>query len=493
MKKNTQKTTKGIINLFPFFILLSSLIVGCNVLESGTGPTAPAGEMMIDPVFSGLLQPYKTELGQVIAPARQQGNKITQFTVNGQLVYDPDAPALDRFRWAPLGRSIIIPEPAAPPPQDPSLLYVGGHIIHPYFTPWYEKHKEQPLDFGLPLTEPRENDDTMRIEQYFENVGMFYDKKTGKVGFLAYGLYACDLNCRSDAPFENNRIGFYPSHVAFVPFIEKYGADFTGNAIFPAFTNQAGELVQIFEYVVLTVDPSQPANPVIPLPIATLVPYLSDPPAPFSGNLERVFVPVKGADLGYEVPRYFWEYLERHGGLAISGMPISHYHHPANQQPTQCFANLCLQYEAGAVESRRVHLFGLGYAYRALNEHSIVEAPQAQPAVTPSITPKRKWSIRVWEASQSLHIELQQEIFTLVLLNSAPFAGAQPLLILTYPNGQQVEFSMSLTDMNGQSMIRLPQLQANNGDIFHYEVCAVIVDSDDYICDLDSFMIWNNP
>jgi hypothetical protein len=153
-----------------------------------------------------------------------------------------------------------------------------------------------------------------------------------------------------------------------------------------------------------------------------------------------------------------------------------------------------LQYDVSAVEARRTHPFGLGWAYLRLYG-PVIETPTtsivaAQASPTPA---RRTLLVTTWELQQPLDISLQQEISAIVTLNTQPLSDAQPELTLFYPDGRQEMFAMPPTGMNGQSTVRLPFLSAQNGDYFHYQVCVNVWNSNDYFCVRDSFVIWNNP
>ena len=209
-----------------------------------------------------------------------------------------------------------------------------------------------------------------------------------------------------------------------------------------------------------------------------------DQPVSASGQSEMVFLRTQG-DLGYEVPTYFWEFLKEHGGLAISGQPISQLHEISDQRYQQCFTNLCLEYDAEAVESRRVHPIDLGRKYDDNVDPDGSELPTATPLEPTTV-------LQVWETQPTLDNRLLQEIGVIVWMDGWPLSDAEPLLTLTMPDGSAVDHVMPKTGMDGKSLVRLPLDQGTNMVVIPYKVCIKGLSGQTF-CVADSFLTWGNP
>jgi hypothetical protein len=97
------------------------------------------------------------------------------------------------------------------------------------------------------------------------------------------------------------------------------------------------------------------------------------------------FFPVQGADLGYEIPVYFWDYIGLHGGTAVFGPPITHYTLLSGVIFHQCFRNLCLMYDQGANEQARIRPEPFGYAYKMLYGQSELAPSPTAPVMLPTL------------------------------------------------------------------------------------------------------------
>jgi hypothetical protein len=491
-----RELSKRILTKKSFAILLLFLLLGfttaCVAPEAQA--TLSPEDHEIAPLFRRFYLFYggKDVFGLAISDARPEGDTTIQYTEAAKLVYDPNKPASQRFSLAPLGRSILVSEPPVEHPKDASLLFVDGHIIHPSLVELYNKLEEI---VGPPMTEGRKNPNSHYIEQFFENMGIYYDPAIDKYGFLPYGLTMCTGPCRT-LEWENAiPLGVYPIDPTFLSVVERLGVDFTGFAITPGYYADDKKWQQIFERVVLSAQvPNHPETLAVE-PVMLKMPFITDPPKVDSRDKAMKFVPVKG-ELGYEVPLYFWTYLEDHGGQAVSGLPVSQLRQMGDHTYIQCFTNLCLEYEPQAVESRRVSLVMLGYPYKVMFgplESDYGPPPALPTPVLPTPTPVvRTTTVQVWEAQPALDARLQQEIGVYVGLNGMPLSEVQPTLILTMPDRSQAVYEMFPTGMDGKSVFRLPLLQGANGTMITYAVCLQTLNGERF-CVEDSFVIWSNP
>ena len=525
------------INLFLVFLMLSVLIAGCAETQE---ISIPSDYYEVDPFFREvyLYLGGQEVLGMAISPARKYGNITAQYLETCKMGHDPDAPLIKRFSLAPLGKELGYYEPAIPPPTDPDILYVNGHMIFPDFLPIYEKLGERMV--GNPLTEAYHNLIRDRYEQHFENLGFYRMNASSEVHLLAYGVLACGDNCPVSANMGNATIDIQ-THIdpIFQEFVNNQGADFTGYALSDAYINNEGKWEQILENVVLVAESADNPKSIKLKPLADDLSILVEAPSPKSGNPEMYFYPTQG-DLGYEIPTYFFDYLNRHGGLEISGPPIAKLSPFEDQMVHQCFINLCLTFDPQASEGGHVRPEPFGYAYKVLyyKEQSPAlptleaETPISWPTLQSSPLPTDSWPVatetslpvlptesappvlvqetpvpvstespipaeraftfRIWERFPVLGTTQIQEIGIDAYLNGQPMGGLLLELTLTMPNGSNQYYIMPATDVTGKSTLALPPIDAPNGTIIPYLICIRVNDTDK-ICLEKSFIIWNYP
>jgi hypothetical protein len=188
-------------------VILSLLATACNFPTARkTKPETPLPppSLLVEayPVDT-IFQPFydslggSDRLGPAISPLIESGNIKSQYLESALMVYDPTAAISDRYHLEALGVMQGISEPPVPDPGRPGERYVNGHVIYPDFVPFYDDIGGAHI-IGRPLTEARHNPEHQRIEQYFENLGLFrfvWDSPD-TVRLLAYGAYACDQRCR---------------------------------------------------------------------------------------------------------------------------------------------------------------------------------------------------------------------------------------------------------------------------------------------------------
>lgn len=209
MTDRVQLSKKSIL----LFTLFSVFMVACG-LRSDRGSTlgetsstsrARAGTYPVDPIFEEFyvhLGGIDT-LGPAISPLQEEDGLRRQYVENGLMVYDLRATPSDRYRLAPLGNAFEVAESPVPEPESTRGRYVAGHVIDPSFLSLYESLGGARF-VGRPITEARHNPAKMRIEQYFENLGFYrlVGEPAGRAHLLAYGVLACDRNCRYTARVE---------------------------------------------------------------------------------------------------------------------------------------------------------------------------------------------------------------------------------------------------------------------------------------------------
>jgi hypothetical protein len=372
-------------------LLITCLGWACTKTPASNSSYIYPGQFPVDPVFRAFYNYHGGEelLGKAISPPRKEGSATIQYLESGKLVFDPNAPANSKFRMAPIGQEMGVSEPETPPPSNPELHYENGHTIAPEFYPLYEKLGADMV--GKPLTEAKLNLIRKRHEQYFENLGFYRIEGTTEVHLLAYGSWVCRDKCLEGSSLSQNSIDIL-SYIdpVFQSFVTQYGADMTGFALTEAFASPDGKWEQILENVVLVADSRIDSKSVALRPLSEKVHIGVEEPRRQGSNPEMNFYPVK-ENKGYDIPLYFWDYIQRHGGVPVIGVPVTHYSLLAGQVYHQCFTNLCLTYDSSAGEFARVRPEPLGYAYRVLyystkqepTGASTTNIPVTEPGVEP--------------------------------------------------------------------------------------------------------------
>jgi hypothetical protein len=466
--------------------LLCSIALLCStLLACGRTPAPRATVEMwygVDPIFQ---EYYKflgknTVMGLPISPAFQEGNKTVQYLETGKMVFDPSAPIRRRFTLAPLCKLFGLAEPPLPPPPShTSSRYIDGHYIAPEFLPLYEQLL--PENVGKPITEIRLNETYKRHEQFFENLAFYRLEGSNEIRLLPIGAWACGSDCRSSNLLKNAGIDIYPQiDLAFTRFVDKMGADFTGYAMAKASYNREGRWEQAFEKVVLITDSPGGSGIVRLRSLPKDLNVRVEQPRPYKNTPNTYFYEILNGK-GYEIPDYFWAYITRHGGLEISGTPITHPARLTSSVIHQCFEHICLMYDARLPLEARVRPESLGYTYKLLY---YAEIATATPAPVDPI-------LRVWERYPVASSNQRQEVGVIVLKQNQPIAGVAPFMTLTLPSGDQKTLAMPITDTTGRSSLLLPLIRAINGTLILYQVC--IPSFGDQSCVGDSFVIWNIP
>lgn len=479
---------KAIQTGLTLFFLFSILLAACG--GTGTPPVpTPEETYPVDPLFQPLYDKLggQTYLGPAISPRFQGNGQDYQYTNTSLLVYDPRLPEGERLHLAPLGRELGVEE-------QPNLADDGAtqpaevYTVHPDFAPLYENLGGEAV-VGAPLGGARRNPEMKRIEQYFENLGFYRleDDPTGAVGLLSYGAWKCDLSCRYSPPL--NSVILLPKKraLAFVQMLERLGVGFTGLALTDPYLAPDGNLEQIYENVVLAVDPKD-SSQVFLRPVPGKLGVMPGPTAERGSLPDMVFVPVQG-DQGYFVPQDFMTYLEAHGGLDLSGPPVAQPEQLDATTLRQCFLNLCLEQRTeetgdGATQPEgagKVQPAALGTTYRELFYQAAL--PSTQP-VTPG-----ELSVQLWEGFPLVSSEQEQEIGVIVLSNNSPLPNVSPVLSLTRPDGQVETFTLNPTSQSGETRITIPPVAAPNGTLVPYQVC-IDAQGERKFCVLDSYLIW---
>jgi hypothetical protein len=460
--------------------IIAVLVTACSE-ENPAGKPIDTQVYAIDPLFREFYNKLGGEsvLGEAISPLQQDGDTQFQYTMGALLVYDPQNQN-KRFHLASIGLDLGIGEPSVSQGSQPGAYYIGGHYVYKDFVNLFVQLGQENY-VGKPLTEVRFNQEKRRYEQYFENLGFYQleGESQDSVHLLAYGAWKCGSPC-SVTPPANALVSQEP--VVKPPFsdaVRKLGSDFTGAPLSEAYQAVDGKFEQIFENVVLMYDTSD-SRGVRLRPVEGMLGATPDELEPDNKNPAFTFFPVQG-DKGYNIPNFLMDYINQHGGLDVTGPPISAYTQLNEQVHHQCFLNLCLNVD----QNRLVQPAPLGYNYRdqfrKAASQSTLDAGNAEKEVT----------MQVWNGYPMVSSTQEQEIGVSIQENNAPMANLEPVLIITLPDGNQQPYKMPPTNQDGQSHFRVGPISAPNGTLIPYQVCISINNAARY-CYKDSYLIWTN-
>lgn len=524
------------IRILIFFVVILAALTGC---EDGPGNLLAVDTYEVDPTFREfyLLMGGREVLGAPISAIFSYGDVRYQYTVAALMVNDPRLPGSQLFQLAALGLDMGISDPSVPRPDDGSVRYVEGHIIPDFFVPLYEKLGGARF-VGLPLTEVHFNLDKRRYEQYFENVGFYLleGDEPSNAGLLAYGVWKCASSCRQVPPDVSTPE--LPSRAGerFKEIVERLGADFTGFALTDPYLATDGLLEQVFENLVLAVDPENPRRQSL-RPLPERLGIWGDAPVRPNGLPGFSFLATQG-ELGYNVLTVFLEYLAFHGSLEVSGPPIGELMQIGDGVSRQCFKNLCLEWAVSSSGQGKVRPAGLGYTYRQMGLHQqvaplqsqepAVQQPQdtvveeleveqapSQPALEayappqeqgpsmaaapPTVAPQdwqpsetREISMQVWKINPMVSPSERQEVGVVIYENGAPLGDIEPDLTVMLPDGSSMTYYMYPTGADGQSRYQIEPVNAPVGAVIPFQVCIYNLVGAKF-CVRDSFLIWTNP
>lgn len=484
------KVTHRVLSCVTFIVVLLLLSACSSGDARPNAAVSQDGSIPVDPLFREFYEMLGGQdvLGPAISPTFSFANRTYQYTDKVCLEYDSSAAAGEKFRLAALGLDLGLDDPPVAPPVEQESIYLNGHIVHEAFLPQYNKFGVKYA--GYPLSEVHYNAEKKRYEQYFANIGFYWNESDPpeNVKLLSYGAWKCDVHCRYSPPLES-RVDLpvvlaSPSDEIFRRAVSALGSDLTGFDLSSPYAGEDGKIEKIYENVVLSYDPLSP-NAISLRPISEKVGFLPQPLVPASTMEGMVFWPVEG-DKGYNIPQPFYDYIEEHGGFDVFGAPMGDVVLNEEMVFRQCFTNICLEYHlrTNVPANLRIRPSALGYMYLDIQERF-------------KSTPGENWdlstvNLQVWEKYQYISFDEYQEIGAAVFDGSTPLAEIVPLLIMTFPDGSQGSFYFPPTDQNGISLYRMDPINAEKGTIIPYQVCVSVL-SENLFCVKDSYVIWYNP
>lgn len=238
----------------------------------------------------------------------------------------------------------------------------------------------------------------------------------------------------------------------------------------------------IFENIVLAAEPGATSS-VIARPIVTLVGI--EPQSMGKCRPDQLAVCLPGeSGQGYMVPVLFQKYIQRHGGWALAGMPITEVYPLEERVYRQCYSNLCLDFDLDAAGGERLQPVPLGKTYKDMYYDRL-----------------RRGQFE--ENFQDIHVLIQerqpmvasgqpQEIGVTVTEDDVPLVNREPILNLTLPDNRLETYRFPPTDEGGKTVLEIPPVEAPNGTLIPYEVCLMGIYGKTF-CVGENYLIWNLP
>lgn len=467
-------------------ILLLLALSACGNASSTAVLPTPVGQFPVSSEFRDLYQNLggEAELGPAISPPFTQKGIVCQYTTQVLLCFNPSTRSeADRLFLAPLGYQLKFP--AYSPRQTGELKIFEG------FSETYHKKFFGERYVGKPLTGVRYNKDQRRTEQYFENMGLYIssDDPQHKVHLLAYGSYVCRAECSQANP-GSAIIGWDKGIEVLNPAsVERLGGyAVLGDPLSTPYIGSDGNFEQVLEKAVIYIPAENPTTVRLRrLNVILNLPYNEPGPQRFGQKENVVFYVVKG-DLGYHVPIMFDQFIASHGGMEISGQPVSDpVQVTVNGQNLgrQCYQNYCLDYNPAAAPEGRIQLTPLGKQYLSAQKRESSEVFQFS-----------RGSVELTAAEQKPQISNKEPQVIQTLLRTRPshqpIADIEAFVTLGMPDGTKMSYDLPPTNGDGMAEVTIPPLtKAPNGTIIPYIVC-LNVPGNEQICSFDSFLIWNS-
>ncbi len=476
-------------------MLLAALASACGVSRASEWEKLPPNTYAPHPVFEDFYrqQGGPEMFGYAISTAytNQMGARF-QFFETVLMVHDQ---LTGQIRFEPLGKSLGFDRlPAAPAETGyyEDGLVVGEFYIHPAFVQLY-------LDFGpemvgVPLTQAFINHSRNRIEQHFENLGMYFvlagPEQTAAL--LDYGSVACEPCKAQSGPGLGNALIQTPlTDSFFYQQMERslISVALTGEVLTGPVQDADGTTDLVFEHMVLLAENGGMRIRPVPVLLGLKDEFHYAP----MGIPSMIFYDM-GGGAGHNIFIAFDAYIQSHGGYAVAGRPITEVRLLDVEQKTlrQCFENLCLDYlpHLKGAEVRPARLGEL-YLQAGLRNYIVGEMDQQQPGnqVERHTSP---FTFLVWEYPTVVDSYTPETINVMVSLENTPQPGMQVILTVTYPDGRQERIEMPPTIADGTTSFTLPPVAGENGDLIFYETC-LLVQGNEQLCVEQSFMIWGNP
>lgn len=479
-----RKRTRLFILVVGLFLLLS--LQGCsNPFNARPAPTpTPLWEYQVSPIFRDLYQ--RLGGGAVLGSAvSEQKNFIDgtlcQYLEKVLICADPAANELDRVFLAPIGYDVLGVKPIPPSPEI---------RIYDAFLPAYRDRFFGARYVGKALTEVRYDSTYHRLIQYFEKMAFSLDLSNPKaeVVLLPYGATVH----RRDNPRVSLPVGssIGPAQITDIPsaasLVRLGGFETLGKPLSKPYPEKDAISEQLFENALVYIPKDNP-NTVRLRDLSQRIGMIYTPPAAQKYTLkDNMLFYITQGNLGYHVPIYFDQFIATHGGLEISGAPISE---PVALEingkviARQCFQNICLDYDRTPSDGVNVRLAPIGKLYQQ----------KIQPENKTFTLSSQTITLRTTEQQPRIANDQTQiiDIFVQKSQNNQPLADVESFITLNSPDGKRLSYNLPPTNTSGKSHIVLqPMYGAANAQIIPYIVCLNLP-TEEPVCSPDTFMIWN--
>ncbi len=485
------------LQITAFLLVWLFFTTACSLSEISQ---SEENQFTLDPVFRIFVRNVggSEVFGTVLSPMMEYGDKKTQFVEKGLLIYDPSSADASMVRLWPVGRELQVEEAPIDLPLTvgEGALFLNGHYIPPAFSKFFTQIGGLPVA-GSPLTEVHFNPFYQRYEQFFENVGFYQlkDPKNSSVHLLSYGSWMCGENC----PPGPDKAAFLdidrPVGEPFLSLINKIGRDFTGypiNCVIETQTAAPTEIKVLKNLVMISNSDSN--NSVNLFPVPEMVGIQKEEPSQQENVDRAVFIPTTADGLGYNVPISLVEYIDKHGGLGVTGHPITHFQKYGDGF-RQCFENLCLLYQPNAEPWLQTQPEALGYFYIRLHpecKKSVTNLPGGSSPAEP-VGNFEEINLKTWEEfpylgpgyAQTIHVSVKDKL-------NRPLEGYEVELTIYVPeNHRKIYLTFPPTGTSGQAQVEVPVFVLPSGTLVPYQVC--FEGGGTVICQDDDYVIWENP
>lgn len=428
-------------------------------------------------------------LGPAISKVFDDPAGQCQYTVNVLMCFNPSIGEEGGYSLAPLAESLKIKAYSADSLSSDGLV-VNGFAVYDEFLPLFDQFA-QTTYAGNPVTQVQLNYDLQRIEQYFEKVGFYrkFSDPAGTVKLLAYGAESC-TKCRYEAKEEaavsaGSKSSDRQNFIEELKGIQQKQA--FGNPLTAPYLSQDDNLEQVYSGIVLYKDVE---GIVHPRPLSILLGMTSGSPGEklYSRENGMVFYAIQD-NLGFHVPLIFDDFINQHGGTAISGDPISEAVEVEPGLLRQCFVNYCLDYSPEAPKRRQVSIAPLGEQY-LLHVQTL-----PAPAQEPQFSAPQTVLLQVHEQLNKVSQNEQQiiEVLALNIADQSAIAGVESELTINLSNGKVWTALLPATDGDGRASISIPKMNnIPNGTILFYQVCVINLTVES-VCASGSYLYWDLP
>jgi hypothetical protein len=481
---------RRILTLSILILIVAVAATACGSFNASPPSANPYGAYEIDPIFWSYFNRKggAEEFGPVLTTlfTNSAGEKL-QYLESGLLVYNP---AENRFYFASLGIDLKLGEPPNTELIQSGDLVINGYRVHPGLSDYYLDLGRELV--GAPISNPHYNYAKNRLEQHFENLGLYYmlDDPERTPRLLSYGLLACS-SCQAYPSSEFSRIqepitdGFFLNYI----YTNKIPADLLGDLVKGPALRTDGSTEMIFEHVVLLGKDGH----ITIQPVPSLLGYSGTQLFSQIDSPLLVFIPLQD-NLGHNVLKEFHNFILENSGYEVAGAPTTEIF-TLNLETAiirQCFANYCLDFFPEALEAK-VRPAQLGEEYLNHNSHDFIQSPGVDiPNDSTSPRASAPFTLHVWESNSAINSSTPQTISAMVFSQGVAQAGQNLELYITMPDGTQQLYYLPTTNDNGRTGITIPPINGENGTLIQYQVCLAI-EGQESICVIHSFMIWGNP